>query len=67
MLNSKNYFCHKYKTTYNKKELNLIEKIIIYNLRNIKAIKTVILKILKTLMAKTTKLSEFEKGKTTDL
>ena len=31
-----------------KKELNSIEKFIIYSLRNIKAIKTVILKILKT-------------------
>ena len=31
-----------------KKGLNLIEKFIIYSLRNIKGIKTVILKIIKT-------------------
>ena len=38
-----------------------------YSLRNIKAIKTVILKILKTQMAKGTKLSEFQKGGITSL
>ena len=51
-LNSKIYSWHKYKITNKKKKkkkgLNLIEKIIINSLRNIKAIKTVILEILKT-------------------
>ena len=49
------------------KGLNLIEKFIIYCLRNIKDIKIVILKILKTLMANETKLSEFKKGEITAL
>ena len=44
-----------------------MEKVVIYNLHDIKAIKTVILKILKTWMPKGIKLSEFEKGKITDL
>ena len=50
MLNFKIYFGHKYKTTNKtkeKKRLILIEKFI-YSLRNIKAVKTVILTILKT-------------------
>ena len=46
MLNIQIYFRHKYKThkKVNKKRLNLIEKIIIYSLPNIKTIKSVILK-----------------------
>ena len=44
---------------------DIIEKCIIYNLRNIKVIKTEILKILKTLVAKGTRLSEFEKSEIT--
>ena len=49
MLDFRIYFWHEYKTDRKK---DLIEKFIIYSLRNIKAIKTIILKILKTKMDK---------------
>ena len=51
MMNFKIYFWHSYKTTtkkLKKKDLNLIEKCIIYSLRNIKAFKIEMLKKLKT-------------------
>ena len=51
MLNFRIYFWHKYKTPNKKtkeKRLDLIEKVIIYSLRNTKVIKTVKLKMLKT-------------------
>ena len=50
MVNFLIYFWHENKSTNKTKEkgLNLIENFIIYSLRNIKAIKTVIFKILKT-------------------
>ena len=46
--NFKIHFWHKYKTWLNQVFLVFIEKFISYRLRNIKAIKTVIVKILKT-------------------
>ena len=68
MLNLEFYFWRRYKTTnkkLKKKGLNLIEKIIIYSLRNINL--TLQLKILKAWMVKGSKLSEFDKGEITAL
>ena len=71
MLNFRIYFSHKYKiNNKNQRKISTQFNRKIYYIQPTskkKAIKTVILKILKSLMAKGTKLLEFEKGDITAL